>query len=142
MEVRHDDRDQHDGQQPPLAQRRARAASAVARSHRGQQIAACRRPAGDDSLPNSRAQDAADPRQRRAVENDEAFRDAVSDLNVIVQRMRRELQFTVEQDSGEVVVKVIDTETDQVVRQIPPEEVVELRRRLSEAAGAIFRDSV
>jgi flagellar protein FlaG len=74
--------------------------------------------------------------------DDEALSDTVSDLNELVQNMRRELQFSLEKESGELVVKVIDTETDEVVRQIPPEEVIELRRRLSDAAGAIFRESV
>jgi len=36
---------------------------------------------------------------------------------------------------------VVDRETDEVVRQIPSEEVVRLRQRLQEAAGAIFQDS-
>jgi flagellar protein FlaG len=39
------------------------------------------------------------------------------------------------------VIKVIDRETDEVVRQIPSEEVVRMRKRLQEAAGVIFQDS-
>lgn len=39
------------------------------------------------------------------------------------------------------MIKVVDRETDEVVRQIPSEEVMRLRERLQEAAGVIFRDS-
>lgn len=62
-------------------------------------------------------------------------------LNELVQELHRELQFTVDDVSGQTVIKVIDKERDQVVRQIPSEEVLRLRKRLQEAAGMIFQDS-
>jgi flagellar protein FlaG len=94
------------------------------------------RPVGD---PRS----AEDPSRRdEDRKSDDSIEGAVSDLNVLAQQMRRELQFSVEEDSGELVVKVIDKETDEVVRQIPPEVLLELRKRMTEAAGAIFSDSV
>ena len=65
----------------------------------------------------------------------------VQDLNNLVQELHRELQFTVDDDSGDMVIKVIDQQTDEVIRQIPSEEVVKLRQRLADATGAIFRDS-
>jgi flagellar protein FlaG len=80
--------------------------------------------------------------QEKKSGTEDSIEGAVSDLNVLAQQMRRELQFSVEEDSGELVVKVIDKETDEVVRQIPPEVLLELRKRMTEAAGAIFSDSV
>jgi flagellar protein FlaG len=71
----------------------------------------------------------------------EELQDTVQELNTLVQKMQREVRFSVDDDSGEMVVKVVDRETEEVVRQIPSEEVVQLRQRLEEAAGAIFRDS-
>jgi flagellar protein FlaG len=62
-------------------------------------------------------------------------------LNQLVHELHRELRFSVDHDSGETVIKVVDQETDEVVRQIPSEEVVALRKRLEEAAGVIFKDS-
>ena len=64
----------------------------------------------------------------------------VSKLNDLVHELHRELQFSVDDKSGETVIKVIDSETDEVVRQIPSEEVVRLRERLRDAAGVIFQD--
>ncbi len=65
----------------------------------------------------------------------------VSDLNNLVRELHRELKFSVDQDSGDTVIKVVDRETDEVVRQIPSEEVMHLRKRLQEAAGVFFQDS-
>jgi flagellar protein FlaG len=65
----------------------------------------------------------------------------VSNLNQLVRELHRELRFSVDKESGDTVIKVIDSETDEVVRQIPSEELMALRRRLEEAAGVIFQDS-
>jgi len=67
--------------------------------------------------------------------------EVVSGLNDLVHELHRELQFSIDEDSGETVIKVIDRATDEVVRQIPGEEVMRLRKRLLESAGTIFRDS-
>ena len=60
-------------------------------------------------------------------------KDDVSNLNQLVRDLHRELKFSVDDDSGETVVKVIDKETDEVVRQIPSAEVLRLRKRLEES---------
>jgi flagellar protein FlaG len=71
----------------------------------------------------------------------EPLNEVVSELNNLVRDLHRELQFSVDDKSGETVIKVVDSKTDEVVRQIPSEEVVRLRQRLEDVAGVIFRDS-
>jgi flagellar protein FlaG len=56
--------------------------------------------------------------------------------------MRRELQFNVDETSGRVVIKVVDTETKDVIRQIPPEEVLALCEHLSEDKGLLLHTDV
>ena len=57
---------------------------------------------------------------------------AVDDLNDFIQNTHRDLQFSIDQDSGTTVVKVIDSKTEKVIRQIPNEETLRLARSLSE----------
>jgi len=64
---------------------------------------------------------------------------AVADINDHLGQLRRDLQFSIDDTSGTTVVKVVDAETDEVIRQIPAEDVLELRKRLEEAEGVIFR---
>ena len=71
-----------------------------------------------------------------------ALADVVSGLNEMVQNLHRNLQFSVDDESGETVIKVVDSETNEVVRQIPSEEIVRLRRRLKEASGVLFQGAV
>ena len=67
-----------------------------------------------------------------------ALEHTVQDLNGLVQDLQREVRFSLDDNSGEVVVKIVDRQTDEVIRQIPSEDVLQLREKLQQAAGAIF----
>jgi flagellar protein FlaG len=56
--------------------------------------------------------------------------DAVARLNDYVQVVRRELEFSVHDDSGMTVVKVLDRESGEVIRQIPSEEALQVVKKL------------
>lgn len=64
----------------------------------------------------------------------------VSNINTKLQQLRRELHFSVDTDTGRTVVKVINSDTDEVVRQIPSEEVIRLARSLDNG-GAFILDT-
>lgn len=68
---------------------------------------------------------------------------AVSDMNDFVQSIRRELQFSINSDHGEVVIQVTDAENGDVIRQIPSDEALRLAQSLQDAnqtTGRIFQD--
>ena len=52
--------------------------------------------------------------------------------------MGRKLQFNVNNELGSVVVKIVDPSTDQVVKEIPSEEIQNLKVRIRKAIGQIF----
>lgn len=68
----------------------------------------------------------------------EELDDAVSKINDHMQTIRRNLHFNMDDDSGQLVVKVVDVDTDEVVRQIPSEEALQLSRRLEELRGLLL----
>lgn len=68
----------------------------------------------------------------------EKISEAVSNLNDYVQAIRRELKFSIDEDSGRTVITVVDSETKEVIRQIPPEEVLSLSQHLGDKGGAIL----
>ncbi len=47
------------------------------------------------------------------------------------------VRFEKDQDMNKFIVKVVDSETNEVVRQIPPEELLELTKTLNELQGNI-----
>jgi flagellar protein FlaG len=80
--------------------------------------------------------------EAKDTKNSDDLQQAVSQLNDHVQNMQRDLQFSIDQESGTMVVKVIDTKSEKVIRQIPTEETLRIARSLvehsDEAAFNIF----
>jgi len=63
--------------------------------------------------------------------------ETVRKLNELMSARQRNLSFHVDEASGRTVITVRDAVTEQVVRQIPAEEVLAVSRAL-EAAGALL----
>jgi len=57
----------------------------------------------------------------------------VHQLETQSQSLRRDLQFSVDGSTGRVIVTVTDSETNEVIRQIPSEELLALARHLTDA---------
>ncbi|MDC9497151.1 MULTISPECIES: flagellar protein FlaG [unclassified Pseudoalteromonas] len=56
--------------------------------------------------------------------------------------MNRSLQFQVDEDSGRDVIKVLDKDTGDIIKQYPSEEVLSLVSKLSETAGLLIDQTV
>ncbi|VVP23726.1 flagellar protein FlaG [Pseudomonas fluorescens] len=67
---------------------------------------------------------------------------AVTDIQEFVQAAQRNLDFSIDDSTGRVVVKVIATETGLVIRQIPSEAALKLAQSLSDASSLLFDDKV
>ena len=76
-----------------------------------------------------------DDAQVKAEEQDRQevnVQEAVSKLNDYIQDQQRNLRFSVDDESGETVVTVMDSVSDSVIRQIPDETVLRLARKLDQ----------
>jgi flagellar protein FlaG len=63
---------------------------------------------------------------------------AVSKLNDYVQSIRRTLSFSIEESTGRTVISVYDAETEELIRQIPPEETLKLAELIDERSASLF----
>lgn len=52
------------------------------------------------------------------------------------------LQFSVNKELGSVVVSIVDTATNQVVKQIPSEDMQKLKLRIRKAIGSVFDEVI
>jgi flagellar protein FlaG len=87
--------------------------------------------AGRQAAPLKSA-DATPVAEAKETKNPDDLKQAVSQLNDYVQTIQRDLQFSIDKESGIMVVKVIDTKSEKVIRQIPAEETLKLARSLAE----------
>lgn len=84
----------------------------------------------------SAQEDSTKVEQDSEVPNKENVSKVVQNLNDYVQSMQRQLRFNVDEVTGRMVVKVIDAETQETIRQIPAEEIMALARHMTEAGEA------
>ena len=72
--------------------------------------------------------------------SDKALSEAVDRVAKFVSLSNNELSFTIDSESGNNVVKVIDTTSKEVIRQIPSEEVIAISQALDKLQGLFVRD--
>ncbi len=61
----------------------------------------------------------------------EEVQDYLDNLNI-------QLSFDVHEKTGEMVVQVLDRETGDLIRQLPPENLLDLKDKLNELRGVLF----
>lgn len=72
--------------------------------------------------------------------NIERTEQAVAKLNEILKDRERDLEFSVDEDTGRTILKVIHAESGEVIRQIPPEELLNIARVFIEGTGSLIDD--
>jgi flagellar protein FlaG len=81
------------------------------------------------------------PQQASKEPSRDQLNQAVSELNQSSQMKTQGLEFSIDEDSQRTVVKVIDQETKEVLRQIPTKEALELSKTFDSAKGSLISQS-
>lgn len=77
----------------------------------------------------------------RYPENNSELEDVIVSLNDYVQSIQRELQFSIDEESGRSIVKIIDSQSDEVIKQIPSEEIMAIARHLEQSIqGSLVKE--
>ncbi len=90
-------------------------------------------PAETGTIPPSRGK-ASPPAVPETVE----IQRAIDNLNDFLTSSRRNLRFRVEEGLGRMVMTVLNPETGEIVRQIPPEELLTIARNLRDFGGGLI----
>ena len=75
-----------------------------------------------------------DLKKREQIDTEEAIERIVN----VAKFFNRKIRFEVEKDLDIMIVKVIDSETEEVIRQIPPKELVELSKNAKDIKGLLI----
>ncbi len=67
---------------------------------------------------------------------------AMEGLEKQITRFNRRFEFRLDQQINRVVVKVIDRDTDKLIKEIPPEEIQHLIARLRETMGLLVDEKI
>ena len=69
----------------------------------------------------------------------EKLEEAVKQVNDFVQPFNNGLQFSLDDDTGKTIVKVIDKTTDEVIRQFPSEEMLGIAKAIDTMKGLLIQ---
>lgn len=64
---------------------------------------------------------------------------AVEEVRKAIEPVAQDLLFSIDDDTGRTVVKVVDSSTDEVIRQIPSKEVLAIAQALDKLQGVLIR---
>ncbi|HHT43017.1 MAG TPA: flagellar protein FlaG [Firmicutes bacterium] len=62
---------------------------------------------------------------------------AVEVINKSMEYANRALRFSIHEDTQRIMVKVVDVQNDEVIKEIPPEEVLDTVARIREMIGLL-----
>jgi flagellar protein FlaG len=77
--------------------------------------------------------------QAQRIPSKQEIDQALEHMRAAVPPMARNLQFSLDNETGETIVKVVDSSTNEVIRQIPSKELVDLAKTLDEFTGMLLK---
>lgn len=77
--------------------------------------------------------------EQKDPENKQQISNAVNEINNFFQTAQRSLGFSMDESTGHMVMQIKDTKTNEVIRQIPGEDVLKLAKRLDDLTGVLFK---
>lgn len=96
-----------------------------------------------DNIDYSKSAEKAENKKQELTEivKKQDFNTAIDSVNEYVEMFNNKVSFTIDDKSREII-HVYDNETGDLIRQIPPKEMIELVDKLEEIAGIIFNNKV
>jgi flagellar protein FlaG len=69
----------------------------------------------------------------------QAVKAAVEASNRVVQTLQSKIEFVADESSGQMLIKVIDPSNNELIRQIPSEEMLAIARALDRMQGLLVK---
>jgi len=69
--------------------------------------------------------------------SEKAVLEAIEKANKAITVTRTQMEFSIHEKTKEIMVKVINTDTKEIIREIPPEKVLDMVAKMWEMAGIL-----
>lgn len=66
--------------------------------------------------------------------------EAIKNINNMMKALSRSLEFSIDADTDRTIVKVVDKQTGDVIRQIPSEEALDIAKALDKSQGLLIKE--
>ncbi|MGN6388874.1 MAG: flagellar protein FlaG [Burkholderiaceae bacterium] len=78
--------------------------------------------------------------QVAAVPSAEQLQEAIKSINKTLKGVNQDLEFSIDADTRRTILKVVDQQTGEVIRQLPSEEALEIAKALDRLQGLLLSD--
>ena len=68
----------------------------------------------------------------------EEVKEMVESFQEMSETIQTKLSFSVDEENNEIVVKIYDKESDELIRQFPSDEMLSLQDKMTDLAGFLF----
>lgn len=119
-------------QSPPQPLAAQNNASATATSSSPKQVSS------DTAFPTVSATATVDDSRQQAVDTKQ-LEAAVKQVQDVTQTLANELRFNIDKDTDKTVVKIVDSATGDLIRQIPSEEMLAIAKALDQIQGLLIK---
>ena len=77
-----------------------------------------------------------------AIDIEQELNEAIKTLDIMMEIRQRSVQFEIDETSGTNIIRVIDDRTGEVIRQMPPDELLNFMRNLTKMLGNFLDEKV
>ena len=81
------------------------------------------------------------PQSQAPPAGQDTLKQVARQINDFLQASKADIEFSVDGESKEVVVRIIDSETRKTIRQIPSEEMLAISKSLDRMTGLLIKQT-
>ncbi len=78
------------------------------------------------------------PARESSQPSNQQLTQAADNMNKHVQSLKRDLHFSVDADTGETIIRVVDSESQKTIRTIPSDEFLSMSQQLNQSVGMLL----
>ena len=91
---------------------------------------------------NAKTQQQANIRQAREQQQSEQLKKAIMEMNRRINNSNEEAVFGVHEDTNRIMIKIMDKETKEVIKEFPPKKTLDMIARIWEMAGILVDEKM
>jgi flagellar protein FlaG len=98
-------------------------------------------PSGAGATAAEASKEAAPVQQAKPAPDEEQVTQALKSINELLKTRSPDLEFSIDRDSDRAIVKVVDKETQEVIRQMPSEDALQIAKALDRLQSMLIRET-
>ena len=80
--------------------------------------------------------------QKKIVRGEQNINEAVEKLNKALDLFDIQVRFKIHKETKDIMIKVVDMKNNKVIREIPPEKILDMVAKMMEFLGLLFDEKV